>query len=121
MVGGYWHPTTIPTHPELISIGDNVVVAADVKFFEHDLSNIVLSKMFPQEKFSYYKEHITIGNNVMIGGNSIILYNVEIGNNVIIAAGSVVTKSIPDNVVVGGNPAHIIGSFDTFVSKRRSI
>lgn len=45
--------------------------------------------------------------------------HVGIRNDVIIAAGSDVTKIVQDNIVVGGNPVHIIGSFDTFVSKRR--
>lgn len=35
--GGYWHPCWIPTHPDLISIGNNVTVAADVRIYEHDL------------------------------------------------------------------------------------
>ena len=51
---------------------------------------------------------ITIGNNVWIGGNATICPGVTIGNNVVIAAGAVVTKSFPDNVVIGGNPAKII-------------
>lgn len=49
-----------------------------------------------------------IGNNVKICCNAIVLGNIEIGDNVIIGAGSVVTKSIPDNCTVVGNPAHII-------------
>lgn len=48
---------------------------------------------------------VTIGNDVWIGGNCTILPGVTIGNNVIIAAGSVVTKDVPDNTLVGGNPA----------------
>ena len=48
----------------------------------------------------------TIGNNVRIGSNSTLL-PVKIGNNVIIGAGSVVTKDIPDNCIVYGNPARI--------------
>ncbi len=51
---------------------------------------------------------ITIGNNAWIGGGAIINPGVTIGDNVVIASGSVVTKDIPDNVVVGGNPAKII-------------
>lgn len=62
---------------------------------------------------------IYIGDNVMIGSNSIIMPNVKIGNNVVIAAGSIVTKDIPDNSVVGGIPAKVIGSFDSLVEKRR--
>lgn len=51
---------------------------------------------------------VTIGDNVWIGGNSVICPGVKIGNNVVVAAGAVVTKDVPDNVVVGGNPARII-------------
>lgn len=51
---------------------------------------------------------ITIGDNVWIGGNSVICPGVNIGNNVVVAAGAVVSKDIPDNVMVGGNPAKII-------------
>lgn len=118
--GGYWHPTTIPTHPELISIGDNVVVAADVKFYDHDLTHMMLNPMNDTDKFKYYRGSIEIGNNVMLGGNSIILYNTKIGNNVVVAAGSVVTKDVPDNAVVGGNPARFICSIGQFIEKRKS-
>ncbi len=55
-----------------------------------------------------WAEPVVIGDNVWIGGSATILPGVEIGSNVVIGAGSVVTKSIPDNSVVGGNPAHII-------------
>ncbi|MEH7294176.1 DapH/DapD/GlmU-related protein, partial [Priestia megaterium] len=45
---------------------------------------------------------------VWIGGSSVINPGVTIGNNVVIASGSVVTKDVPNNVVMGGNPARII-------------
>ena len=51
---------------------------------------------------------VTIGDNAWIGGRAIINPGVTIGNNVVIASGAVVTKDVPDNVVVGGNPAKII-------------
>ena len=60
---------------------------------------------------------ITIGDNVFIGSNSTILYDVTIGNNVIIGAGSVVTKDIPDGVVAAGVPARVIGKFDDYRMK----
>ena len=55
-----------------------------------------------------YAKPITVGNNVWIGGNVTILSDVTIGNNVVIGAGSVVTKDVPDSVVVAGNPARVI-------------
>ena len=61
---------------------------------------------------------IEIFDHVMIGANSMILPNIKIGPNVIVAAGSVVTKDIPEGVVVAGVPAKIIGSFDDFAKKR---
>lgn len=51
---------------------------------------------------------ISIGNNVWIGGGSIILPNVTIGDNVVIGAGSVVTKDIESDVIVVGNPARVV-------------
>lgn len=51
---------------------------------------------------------VTIGNDVWIGGHSTICPGVTIGNGVVVAAGSVVTKDVPDNVVVGGVPAKVI-------------
>ena len=50
----------------------------------------------------------TIGNNVTLGANVVIIGPVSIGNNVIVGAGSVVVKDIPDDVIVAGNPAKII-------------
>ncbi len=55
-----------------------------------------------------FAKPVTIGDNVWIGGRSIINPGVSIGNNAVIASGAVVTKDVPDNVVVGGNPARLI-------------
>lgn len=51
---------------------------------------------------------ITIGDNAWIGANATICPGVTLGNNVVVGAGAVVTKSFPDNVVIGGVPAKII-------------
>lgn len=55
-----------------------------------------------------YAKPIKIGNNVWIGGNVCVLPGVTIGDNVVIGAGSVVTKDIPANCLVAGNPGKII-------------
>lgn len=52
----------------------------------------------------------TIGNNVNIGANVVIIGEITIGDNVVIGAGSVITKSVPANVLVVGNPARIVKS-----------
>jgi acetyltransferase-like isoleucine patch superfamily enzyme len=65
-------------------------------------------------KSFYYNKKIdespktTIGNDVWIGANSIIIDGVSVGNGVIVAAGAVVVKDVPDYAVVGGVPASII-------------
>ncbi len=51
---------------------------------------------------------VRIGHNVWIGGNAVINPGVTIGDNVVIASGAVITKDIPDNTVVGGNPGKVI-------------
>lgn len=50
----------------------------------------------------------TIGNNVFVGANVVIIGNITIGDNVIIGAGAVVTKNVPSNCIVVGNPARVL-------------
>lgn len=57
-----------------------------------------------------YAYDITIGNDVWIGGNTVILPNVTIGDDVVIGAGSIVTKDIPSHCVAVGNPCHVLRS-----------
>ena len=59
-------------------------------------------------KNTYVRSSITIGKNVWIGTQSVILRGVTIGDNAVIGAGSVVTKSIPANCVAVGVPAKVI-------------
>ncbi|OPA77857.1 acetyltransferase [Paenibacillus selenitireducens] len=87
-----------------VNIGSNCFLAPGVHLYTatHPLD--------PVERNSgvEYAKPITIGDNVWIGGRSVINPGVRIGNNVVVASGSVVTKDVPDNVVVGGNPARMI-------------
>lgn len=99
--------------PYLIEIGNDVQIAGNVSFWTHG-GGWVLRKEFPS--FDYFGK-IKIGNNVYIGSDTGILPGVTIGNNVIIGAMSVVTKSIPDNTIVAGNPAKIVGNVNSFRDK----
>ncbi|MDE6801966.1 MAG: sugar O-acetyltransferase [Muribaculaceae bacterium] len=62
----------------------------------------------PRSKGFEWAEPVTIGDHVWIGGSVTIVPGVTIGSNVVIGAGSTVTRNVPDNVVVAGNPARII-------------
>jgi len=101
------------SEPYLIKIGDHVQITKGVKIFTHGAGWVLRGK-FP--KIDFFGK-VSIGNNVYIGNNSLILPGVTIGDNVIIAAGAVVTKSIGHNSIVGGNPARILGSVDDFEAK----
>ena len=102
------------SEPFLISIGNNVTITAGTRLVTHDGSLWLISDAAGR-RFQYRR--ITIGSNVFIGVNSVILPGVQIGDNVIVGAGAVVTKSIPSGKIVGGNPARIIGEFDAYKLK----
>ena len=55
-----------------------------------------------------YGKSVTIGNDVWVGGNTVINPGVTIGDNVVIGSGSVVTKDIPSNVIAAGVPCKVI-------------
>lgn len=113
----------IPVDPFLISIGNNVIIAANVQFVTHDIFYHMFNNC-PEyynknKKFYPYFSPIIIEDNVCIGGFSKIMPGVIIHRNSIVAGGSVVTKDVPEGVIVGGNPAKIIGKTIDLVNKRR--
>lgn len=110
----------LPNAPQLIRIHNNVKVAADVTFYEHDAINGLFSIM-DCEDYQIHGNCIEIMDNCFIGGHSIIVGNIRIGPNAIVAAGTVVTKDVPEGVIVAGNPARVIGSFDKLHDKRRKL
>jgi len=85
------------TYPEGIHIGESSFVANGA---------IVLSHDFTRAKYA----HTYIGKQCFIGMNAIIMPGVVIGDQVVVGAGAVVTKSVPSNCIVAGNPARIIKS-----------
>ncbi len=113
----YLQPWNFGTEPKMISFGDNVHVASGVAFINHDITALMFNYMDKEHRYRLRQGEINIGNNVFIGSNSIILYDVIIGDNVIIGAGSLVNKEIPNGSVAAGVPAKVIGSFDEYRMK----
>ena len=113
----FWQPRSFPSDPEFISIGDNVKIASGVEFINHDIIPHLLNSKYRTNDFAISRGCIEIGDNVMIGANTVILPDVKIGQNVIIGAGSVVVKDIPDNCVAAGVPCHVVGDFNSLVDK----
>ena len=116
----YLQPWNFGTEPHMISFGNNVHVASGVTFINHDVSVFMLRHMEPENEFKARTGEISIGDNVFIGSNSVLLYGVHIGNNVVIGAGSIVTKDIPDGVVAVGTPCKPIGSFNDWKEKMKA-
>lgn len=87
-----------------VRIGINVFIGPNVSLFtsthpiHHELRNAWWEIAKP----------ITIGDNVWLGGNTVVNPGVTIGQNTVIGSGSVVTKDLPDNVVAAGNPCRVL-------------
>lgn len=87
-----------------VTFGDHVFIAPNCGFhtsghpLDAERRNIGLEYAYP----------ITVGNNVWIGSNTVVLPGVTIGDHAVIGAGSVVTKNIPAGVIAFGNPCRVI-------------
>jgi acetyltransferase-like isoleucine patch superfamily enzyme len=113
------------TEPYLIEIGKDVLLTDGVRFITHDGSIQVPYIKQGDPIANVYGKKSTFGrciikNNVFIGVNAIILPNTIIGENSIIAAGAIVKGMFPANSVIGGNPAKVICSTDTYFEKNMS-
>ncbi len=86
-----------------VTIGANVLFGPGVQLYT--ASHPIEATLRKTHKIS---KPITIGNDCWIGGNAIILPGITIGNGCVVGAGAVVTKDVPDNAMVVGNPAKII-------------
>jgi acetyltransferase-like isoleucine patch superfamily enzyme len=83
-----------------IIIGDDVAIANDVYITDSDSHGVEGRKV--------REAPVRIGNGSWIGARSVILPGVTIGSRALIAAGAVVTRDVPDDTLVGGNPARVI-------------
>jgi acetyltransferase-like isoleucine patch superfamily enzyme len=100
------------SEPFLVSIGDRVTITSGVCLLTHDGSTWLIRDADGNRHQRYAP--IKIGDDVFIGINAIIMPGVTIGSRVVVGAGAVVTRDIPDGVVVAGNPARIIRDFNNF-------
>ena len=96
----YFYSRILPEDPALLRLGNNVVIATNVRFLNHDRTDILLTRMIGK-KYTKFYDCIEIGSNVFIGADAVLLPGVQIGDNSIVGAGAVVTKDLPSGKVWG--------------------
>ncbi|MDO5760753.1 MAG: acyltransferase [Bacteroidota bacterium] len=106
------------TRPSLIELGNNLDINDNFVIMTHDFATHVFRNLYGDYVNSSGK--VVIGNNIYFGRNVTILKGVTIGDNCIIGLGSVVTKNIPSNSVVVGNPARVICYVEEYHKRRKS-
>lgn len=102
------------SEPFLITLGNGVHITKGVQFVNHDGGVHVFRKQV--SSFDVFGK-IVINDGTYIGNNVLILPGVYIGKDCIVGANTVVTKSIPDNCVVAGNPCRYISSTSAYYEK----
>jgi len=108
------YSTEFSTEPYLVTLGDRVSVAGGVKFLTHDGAARMRKSRRPGIQLL---GRISVGANTFIGESAILLPGTTIGRDCVIGAGAVVRGTIPDNSLVAGNPAEIIGRASLFLDR----
>lgn len=90
-----------------ITIGDNCSISQHISIIASN-HGIKKGELVKNQKWITDNNYVSIGNDVWIGANTVILPGVSIHDGAIIGAGSVITKDVPANAVVVGNPARVI-------------
>jgi len=89
-----------------VRIGDDTLLAGDVAIFDNTNHPVSPARRLARKPITSAEvAPVVIGRNVWVGVHCIIMRGVTIGDNSVVAAGSVVTKSVPPNTLVAGNPA----------------
>jgi maltose O-acetyltransferase len=95
-------------YPELITIGNNVIITNATVLVHDDAPLIFLRRRRIAP--------VVIGNNVFVGHHSLILPGVHVGDNSVIAAGAVVVKDVPEGTIVAGVPARVIKTTEEYIA-----
>jgi len=97
---------------EGVEIEDNVFVGHSVTFINDTYPRATLASGGLQTEADWKVEKTRVCKGASIGSGSTILCNVTVGENAIVGAGSVVTKDVPPNAIVAGNPARLLRYID---------
>ena len=105
---------------EGVTIEDDVFVGHSVVFINDTYPRATNSNGALQSEEDWKVERILVKNGASIGSNCTILSNVTIGENAIVGAGSVVTRDVPPNTIVAGNPGRIFRTVE-FLSQADTV
>lgn len=108
-----------------ISISKGVTISREVLFLVHDYSvHIPMARLGwkpPKGKIAHFIKPISIGRDSFVGARVTLLGGTEIGENCIIGANSCVKGKIPDNSIVIGNPARIVGNTEDWARQKLEV
>lgn len=98
---------------EGVTIEDNVFVGHGVTFINDSYPRAANADGSLQTEKNWKVEYTVVKKGASIGSGATVLSNLTIGENAIVGAGSVVTKDVPPNTIVAGNPARVLRSIDS--------
>lgn len=103
----------------LIEIGQKVTLSGNVTLLTHDQSPLVPYRALGENFYGFKYDRIVIDDNSFVGMGAIVLQGTYIGKNSIVGAGAVVKGKYPDNSIIAGNPAKVVG--DVFEWHKRKM